>query len=285
MTCSLILGFFDGVHTAHRAVIQSALDYADKQFKTVLITFKDSPSLYFTGKLEYIMPRKTSVQKIKELGVDEVVELEFSEIAKIKAEDYLKQICEKYKPASISTGFNHTFGFNKGGNSDFLYKNQNEYNYKYLCIEPKILDNEVVSSTLIKKCLKIGEIEKANKLLETNFFIEGKVIKGAQIGRQIGFPTANIEYPSNIVKIPFGVYYARYEGMPSILNWGMRPTVHNIKEPIAETHILAFSGDLYGKDIKIDIIKKIRDEKHFENLEELKLQIEKDIKTCLELSL
>ncbi len=281
MTCSLILGFFDGVHSAHKAVINSAINF--NNLKTILITFKSSPSEYFTGKVEYIMPRVESISRIKSLGVDEVVELDFSEIANMPAEEYIKYICKTYNPASISTGFNHTFGLNKKGTPELLAKYQDVYGYKYICIEPQKIDGEVVSSTVIKKYLRCGNIENANRLLGTNFSIEGCVKKGAQIGRTIGFPTANIDYPNNIVKIPFGVYKVICDGKDAILNWGMRPTVHNIIEPVAEIHILEFNEDLYGKNIKIDIIKKIRDEKKFSDLAELKIQIEKDIKTCLEL--
>ena len=281
MKSCLILGFFDGVHIAHQAVISSAVDFAKvNNAAAKLITFKDSPSMFFNGHAEYIYTRKDSVNKIKSLGVEEVIELDFAEIAGMTAEEYLKFLVNTYSPISISTGFNHTFGHAKGGNSEFLESNQSGFGYKYFCIPPQKLGDEVVSSTLIKTLLKKGEIEKANSMLGSNFILEGVVKRGAQIGRTIGFPTANIDYPANIVKIPFGVYKAEIDGKSGVLNWGMKPTVHNTITPVVEVHVLDFNDDLYGKNIKIEVVKRIRGEQKFSGLEELKAQIKKDIEVC-----
>ena len=131
MNRGLILGFFDGVHVAHQTVILSAVNYARK---TSLITFKESPSVYFNLECEYIYPREKSVEKIKSLGVDEVVELDFPQIADMNADDYIKFLIDKYNPVSISTGFNHTFGKNKSGNPELLRACSTKYGYKYFCI-------------------------------------------------------------------------------------------------------------------------------------------------------
>lgn len=280
MKRGLVLGFFDGVHTAHQAVIGSAAEYADE---IIVVTFKDSPAKYFRKKFESIYPRVKSIEKIKSLGVEKVIELDFAEIANMPAEDYLNYLIEEFKPVSISTGYNHTFGKNKSGNPEFLSKNAEKYGYKYICIPPQKFKNEIISSTLVRQLLRDGKIETANQLLDSNFLLEGVVIKGAQLGRTIGFPTANINYPAEIVQIPFGVYSARVNNMPAVLNWGMKPTVHNTKEPVVEVHIINFDGDLYGSNIEIEVLKKIRSEKKFNSLEKLKTQIEKDVKECLKL--
>ena len=277
---SLILGFFDGVHAAHRAVISSAINFSSD---SLLITFKNSPAKFFNKEYEYILPREESLKKIKTLGVKEVLELDFDKIAKMSAQAYLDFLHDEFAPASISTGFNHTFGRNRIGNPEFLAQNQEKYGYKYFCVPPQLSDGDVISSTLIKRLLKGGNIERANNLLETKFLLEGVVTKGTQIGEKIGFPTANISYPEHIVKIPFGVYCVEVLGYKGVMNWGIKPTVHNVTEPVAETHIIGFDGDLYGKTLKIEIINKIRDEQKFGNLEELKTQINKDIETCLKL--
>ena len=277
MKKSLILGFFDGVHLGHQAVIRSAAKCTKNM---ILITFKESPAKFFNKSYEYILSRKESVKKIKALGIAEVAEFDFSKIADWSAEKYLAYIMEKYSPDSIFTGFNHTFGKNKCGNADFLEKNQTKYGYRYFCTPPLKYDGDIVSSTRIKCLLKEGAIQEANILLNSNFILEGTVIKGAQLGRTIGFPTANLCYPEDIVKIPFGVYQAKWNGKNALLNWGIKPTVHNTQEPVAEVHILDFSGDLYGQNIKIEVLNKIRDERKFNSLVELKEQIKKDAELC-----
>ena len=272
---SLILGFFDGVHLAHQAVIRSAVEFSKD---SMLITLKN-----FHKKSDFILSRQDSIEKIRSLGVREIVELDFAQISAMTALDFLSMLVRDYSPASISTGFNYTFGVNKSGNSELLEANQSKFGYKYFCIQPMKYENNVISSTYIKQLLEAGKIEEAERLLGSNFILEGTVKHGAELGRKIGFPTANISYPSEIVKIPYGVYKAVVNGLPAVLNWGMKPTVHNTKEPVVETHILNYSGNLYDKTIRIDVIKKIRDEKRFDNLEELKQQIDKDIQICSKL--
>lgn len=283
MVCNLILGFFDGVHIGHRAVIQAA----DSNGKNILLTLKDSPAIYFGKNQEYIFSRKKSYDILQSIGVDEIVELDFPKIVTMPAENYLEYLVEKFSPSCIITGFNHTFGFNKSGNSEFLEVNTKRFGYKYICVPPKTYDGKIVSSTLIKSYLKDGNIEIANRLLNNKFSIEGEVIHGAKLGRTIGFPTANIKYPEGIVQIPFGVYACSVEieknSKKAIMNWGMKPTVNNTKEPVAEIHILDFEGDLYGQNIEVKILNRIRGEVKFSNLDELKSQISKDIKECLEL--
>ena len=124
-----------------------------------------------------------------------------------------------------------------------------------------------------------GNIKKANEFLASNFKLKSKVIKGNQLGRKLGFPTANMNYPEKIVKPPYGVYKAQVQNMPAILNWGIKPTI-NGKEEVLEVHIPNYNNDLYWKELEIEFLEKIRSEKKFNNLEELKAQIEKDLE-CL----
>ena len=275
MKKSLILGFFDGVHLAHQAVIRTGVEFAEE---SILITLKN-----FHKNSDFILSRTNSIEKIKSLGVKEIVELDFSKISAMSAQDFLLMLVNNYSPVSISTGFNYTFGLNKSGNAKFLEENQIKYGYKYFCIPPMKHNNQVISSSFIKQLLQEGKLEDAVELLGSSFILEGEVIHGAELGRKIGFPTANINYPKEIVKIPFGVYAAQVNGMSAVLNWGMKPTVHNTELPVVETHILNYSGNLYGKTLKIELFKRIRGEKCFNNLEELKKQIDKDIQACSKL--
>lgn len=269
----LILGFFDGVHLAHQEVIFSAVKFSSCP---ILVTLKN-----FNKTKELILERSDSFTKIKSLGVKKIVELDFSLISSMQADDFLEFLKKEYNPISISTGFNYTFGKDRCGNSKTLEANQNKYGYKYFCIPQLKYNEDVISSTFIKQKLIAGDIHLADELLGSNFTIQGVVKKGAQIGRMIGFPTANIDYPESIVKIPYGVYYVKIGEKRGIMNWGMKPTVHNTLSPVSETHIFDFDGDLYGQELRIEILNRIRGEIKFQNLEELKKQIKKDIEACL----
>jgi len=280
----LILGFFDGVHLGHKAVISQAVTFAQKNnAKTVLITFKSSPKEYFTNEAEYIMPRKNAYDLIENFGVDYLLELDFGSIVNLSAEEYLEKfLIEKFKPISITTGFNHTFGKNKKGTPEFLSINAERLGYKYFYVEPIVFNDKIVSSTLIKEYLRQGLVDKANELLNSNFRLSSTVIKGNALGRKLGFPTANLLYPNKIVKLPYGVYKVIANGIPAILNWGVKPTVDG-KTPILEVYLINFEDNLYDKELEIEFIKKIRDEKKFNSLEELQVQIKKDVEECLRL--
>lgn len=280
MSNGLVLGFFDGIHKAHRAVIESAFKHADN---VIVITFDTSPSVYFNQTEEYILSRRDTKNKMQSLGVNTIVEFKFSDIAKVEAEEYITMLVNKYHPVSISTGFNHTFGNDKKGNPKMLKKLSKKLDFKYECVDAVIENDEVVSSTLIKDYIRNGNVEYANTLLESNFIVDGIVIKGEQIGRTIGFPTANINYPEKIVKLPYGVYYVIVNNKKALMNWGVKPTVNNTGEPVAEIHILDFDGNLYGHYLRAEVIKQIRPEQKFDNLKELQKQIKKDIKECLKL--
>lgn len=269
----LILGFFDGVHLAHQEVIKSAVKFSSCP---ILVTLKN-----FNKSKELILERNDSFSKIKSLGVKEIVELDFSQFAGMPANEFLDYLKNEYNPISISTGFNYTFGKDRSGNTETLKNNQDKYGYKHFCIPPLKYKDAIISSTLIKQKLVEGDIHLANELLGSNFVLSGVVKKGAQIGRTIGFPTANIDYPESIVKVPYGVYYVKIGNKRGIMNWGMKPTVHNTLSPISETHIFDLDGDLYGQGLRIELLNRIRGEIKFKNLDELKQQIKKDIEACL----
>lgn len=282
---SLALGYFDGVHLGHQAVIKNAVNYAKQNGgKSAVITFKDHPCCFFHGVCpKYILTREYREKFIADLGVDYLYELDFEKLAGLSAEEYLENILIKhFSPKSISTGFNHNFGHNKTGDVKFLEQESVKYNYKYFALPPQKYDGEVISSTKIRKLLSDGQIDTANKMLGRNFIIEGTVIKGRQIGRTIGFRTANILYPLELIDIPFGVYsvlvnYASqtYQG---IANFGVRPTV-NGQGALLEVHIIDFEKDIYGEVLEVKFIKMLRTERKFDSLDSLKQQISRDIKS------
>lgn len=270
---ALILGFFDGIHAGHIEVLRNT-----PNLKKVLVTFSTSPAEYFGKNSSYIYSREYNYKILESFGVDYIYEQDFSEIANYSADKYLDLLIDKFKPQTITTGFNHTFGANRQGDSKFLESHQESF--KYICTPPTIINEKIVSSSLIKQLLTEGNINQANQLLTRNFSIESTVIEGRKIGRELGFPTANLNYPHNIIKIPYGVYKVSVFDRPAVLNWGIKPTFGSSE--ILEVHIPNFNENLYGKNLRINIISKIRDEQKFNNIEELKLQIKKDIKICLE---
>lgn len=276
---SLALGFFDGVHLGHKSVIKSAVDFAKQNGnKSAVITFANHPCCYFWGVCpKYILTRNERKKKIEELGVDYLYELDFESIAGLTAQDYLKDILvNHFTPVSISTGWNHNFGAKKSGNVKFLQDNAKKYGYEYFELSPQKHNNEIISSTTIRKLLSEGKIEKANQMLGCKFSIQGQIIKGNQIGRTIGFKTANIVYPMELIELPYGVYSVDTNYGKAIANFGIRPTI-NGSHAILEAHILDFDKDIYGEQIKINFDKMIRAEKKFPSLDALKNQIKIDI--------
>lgn len=277
---SLALGFFDGVHAGHRAVMKSAVNYAKlHNSKSAVITFSEHPCCYFWGvKPKYILTRQEREKQIEALGIDYLYELNFEEISGLTAQDYLKDVLiNHFTPISISTGWNHNFGCKKSGDVKFLRENSKKYDYEYFEIPAIKVDNTVVSSTKIRSFLSQGNLEKANLMLKRNFTISQEVVKGNQIGRTIGFNTANLVYPSELIELPYGVYTVQTQYGKGIANFGVRPTV-NGSNAIVEVHILDFDKDIYGEILNVQFLKMLRKERKFASLEELKKQIQIDIK-------
>ncbi len=282
---ALALGYFDGVHLGHQKVIKSAVEFAHQNnTKSAVITFKDHPCCYFYGVCpKYILSGKQREEEIAKLGVDYLYELDFDDkLCTLTAEEYLKEILEKYfSPISISTGFNHHFGAQKSGNAEFLRQNQTKYGYKYFEISPEKVNDKIISSTAIRTYLQQGKIEKANQMLGSNFSIKGEVVEGQKLGRTLGFRTANLLYPKEIIDIPFGVYEVMTTYGKGITNFGIRPTVSSTKKAVLETHILDFDKDIYGKILRVEFIKMLRREQKFNSVDELKKQIQSDINSVI----
>ena len=280
----IALGYFDGVHLAHQKVISSAVNYAkNKGLKSAVITFKMAPACYFKNlETKYICSLDERLKYIEALGVDYAFVIDFSSIAKLTAYEYLKNcLVKNFSPKAIITGFNHTFGAKKSGNEKLLFDLQKEFGYAYIEIQPEMLEGEVISSTLIRNYLLSGEVEKANQMLGKSFSISGEVIQGQHLGRTIGFKTANLLYPKEIIDIKNGVYGAKvfvkdkqYRG---ILNLGVKPTVSNENKRVLEVNIFDFDENIYGKNIKVEFDEMIREEKKFSSIDELKNQISKDV--------
>lgn len=282
---SLAFGFFDGVHIGHQAVVKSAVDFAKaNNTKSAVITFQDHPCCFFYDvQPQYLISKHDKVKFLENLGVDYLYFIKFDEyLAMMDASEYLKDVIMKnFAPSAISTGFNHYFGAKKSGDVHLLTQLQTEFDYKYFEVPPVLYKNEVVSSTRIRADLSIGNVELVNSMLGYNYFLEETIVEGQRLGRELGFKTANLIYPDNLVEIGRGIYkvFVDYDGETynGIANYGLRPTVSNDMKAILEVHILNFDKEIYGEKIKVIFQKKIRDEKKFNSLDELKAQIKEDI--------
>ncbi len=275
MKNAIAFGTFDGIHIAHRDVLN-----LPKEYKKIAVTFEKPPKMFFSENYELLMTFKERCEVLKSLGFEEICVLDFKDVKDILPREFLGQIFKKYSPSVISCGFDYRFGKNAQGDVSLLSEFCKENGVTLKICEQVEYEGKKVSSTMIRDFLKQGEIKKANSLLLYPFSFSSAVLKGDRRGRTIGFPTINQEYPQELVKLKFGVYKTKvlfdgkeYEG---ITNIGIRPTFKS-DFVISETYIKDFSGDLYGKNIKIVPICFLRDEVKFSSLEELKKQIEKDI--------
>ena len=270
MKNAVALGTFDGVHKGHQAVLSLPSDC-----RRIAVTFASPPK---GGEL--IMTNEEKCNALKKLGIDEIFLLDFNEVKDMPALDFLDMICKKYNPAVFSCGFNNRFGKGAKGDTALLKEYCEKREIEFVCSEPVMQDGKVISSTFLRELLKNGEIASANELLYQPFSFEAEVIEGDRRGRTIGFPTVNQRYPENLVKIKFGVYKTKliidgkeYIGITDI---GTRPTFA-VDYVISETYIKDFSGNLYGKSIKVVPLEFLREEKKFNSLDELKKQIAADL--------
>lgn len=273
----LCLGYFDAIHKGHKKIISVAKDYA---IKNDLLT----AVLIFTGgknKENDVFSFEERLIKLKALNVDVVIYKNLTKefMAKSKGE-FLDEIFSFYNAKAVVTGKDFTFGKNAEGNVTFLTNYANVNNATHYIVEEVVTnESEKISTKSIKKALLDGDIFLANTLLDGNYFIRGKVVRGKKLGSKIGFPTANILLDNSKLLIKRGVYLTftiiDNKLYSCITNVGNQPTVNGDNDVI-ETYINNFSGDLYGKVISVYFIEKIRDIISFNSVEELKAQLLKD---------
>lgn len=269
---AIALGMFDGVHIAHKAVLEGAVN---SPYKSVAVTFSSIP--FKSGGS--IMTTADKEEKLRSCGVDEVLFLDFFEVKDLSPEKFLAFLSEKYDIAKICCGFNYRFGKKAAGDTAFLEDWCAARGVELFECPEVVRDGKTVSSTYIKSLIAEGEAERARELLGEEFYFTAEVIHGDQRGRTMGFPTTNQLYPESIVKPKCGVYQTVVEidgkCYDGVTNIGVRPTF--ITEYIsAETYILGFSGDCYGKSVKTRLVKYLRGEKKFSSKEELAAAIKEN---------
>ena len=285
----ILIGNFDGVHVGHQKLFKLANNYK-KKFKLNIgvLTFEPMPKMFFNKSIKNFRISNINQKNIilKSLGVDFVITKKFDKkFSKIKSDFFIKEILsKKLKAKYIFVSNNFKFGNKREGNVNQLTKNEKIYDYKIIKPQPLILGRKIISSTYIRSLLEKGDLKKTNKLLKRNWSIEGVVQKGRQQGKKIGFPTCNIDIKNYVIAMP-GVYAVTVKqknsnkSLKAIANLGYRPTFYQ-KKILLEVHIFNFSGNLYNKYLSIEFTKFIRKEKKFKNVNQLRKQIQSDLKTA-----
>ena len=279
-------GTFDGVHLGHQHVLKQVVNLAKSYKKpSLLITFHPHPRLVIDPKntsIKLLSSIEEKAKKILEMGIDYVLVLSFThEISQYSPREFVNEILvKKLNVQCMVVGYDHRFGKNRSGGFHELTSFATEFNFDVKEIDASEIDEIAVSSTRIRKALSSGNLESANELLGQPYTLTGTVVQGKQLGRQLGFPTANIQIDeSNKLIPPNGVYIgytlieeARFKIM---LNIGVRPTVDGTTQTI-EAHILDFNKDIYNQKITLFLVQFLREEQRFNGLDALKIQLQKD---------
>ena len=289
----LLIGNFDGLHLGHQKLFKLANNYKKKfKLKIGVVTFEPMPKMYFNKSIKNFrisnLSQKTKI--LKTLDIDFVIIKKFDKrFSKIKSYNFIKNILYRnLKAKYIFVSDNFKFGNKREGNVNQLIKNEKELKYKIIKPKPLILKNKLISSTLIRNLLSKGKLEYANMLLGRKWSINSKVQKGRQMGKKIGFPTCNMDIKDYVIP-KLGVYGVKIHQknntkiLKGIANIGYRPTF-NQKKLLLEVYIFNFSGNLYNKYLTIEFINFIRKEKKFKNINQLKKQINSDLKLAKKLN-
>lgn len=284
------IGTFDGVHLGHQQILEQLKQEAVRiGGETVIITFHPHPrKVVATNQPIYLI--NTIEEKIALLdkkGIDHLVVVPFTaEFSQQRPEDYIEQfLVKKFRPHTIIIGYDHRFGQGRKGDYKLLEAFSPQFGYTLLEISARVINENTVSSTLIRDAVLKGDISAANSLLGYDFFFEGLVVDGKKLGRSLGYPTANLQIENEEKLVPGnGIYVVEvelegkmYGGMMSI---GVRPTI-GITERTIEVNIFDFDKDIYGRRLRVYVKKYLREEMKFKDLEELKEQLAEDKKDSL----
>ena len=282
----ILIGNFDGLHIGHQKLFRLAKKYKKKYSSKIgVLTFEPMPKMFFNSNLKNfrLSNLNQKIENLSKLNVDFVIIKKFDQkFSKTKSTSFIKEnLGKKLNPKFIFVSNNFRFGNKREGDVKQLIKYEKLCKYKIIKPKPLIIKKKIISSSLIRKYLQNGKINYANKLLKKNWSIDGNVQKGRQLGKKIGFPTANINIKDYVLAKP-GVYGVKVRKINSqhyitgIANLGYRPTF-NEKKILLEVHLFNFSGNLYNKYLRVEFLKFIRKEKKFKNVEQLKKQINVDL--------
>ena len=286
-------GTFDGVHLGHQIILKRLIELAKEVGgESVVLTFWPHPRFVLQSdqRLKLLSTFEERCALLARNGIDKIVRIPFTrEFSNFSSNDFIQKILvDKVGVDCLVIGYDHRFGKNREGSFEYLVQNSDRYGFEIEEIPKHTVDDISVSSTKIRQALWDGDVIKANNCLGHRFSIQGSVVRGKMLGRELGFPTANINIPELYKLIPRDGVYAvlvEVEGdwCKGMLNIGFRPTVGGTRKTI-EVNLFDFSQDIYGRQVTIFFVDRIRDERKFESIEELSIQLGKDqdrALTCL----
>ena len=281
----LTLGTFDGVHIGHAAILKKLTqNTADGKFESAVLTFFPHPRMVLQGKsdLKLLNTINEKIDLLEKIGIENLIIHPFdANFSQLSAEEFVKTVLvDQLHIQKIIIGYDHRFGKNRTANIDDLTAFGLKYGFEVEQISAQEINDISISSTKIRTALEDGEINLANEYLGYSYFLSGTVVKGKQLGRTIGFPTANIELEEEYKLVPKnGVYIVAAEidgkSVYGMMNIGFNPTVQGKKRTI-EVHFFDFDSDIYDRHIRVAILQRIRSEEKFESVEFLKIQLGKD---------
>ncbi len=286
----ITIGTFDGVHRGHQLIIRTLTKQAiENNYRSVLITFDPHPrEVVGKGPVHLLTTLNERLKIVESFNVNYVVVLKFTHEFSLQSarEFYERYIIKGIGVTKVVVGYDHTFGHGRATKVDELLKIGKEYKFDVEIIEPVTYEGEIISSSKIRNLILQGAVDRASLHLNREYSIAGKVIEGDRRGYSLGFPTANIQVENSNKLIPAdGVYCVKVEAenmqVNGMLNIGRRPTFKESNEKIIEVNMFNFDKNIYGKEIRINFIKRIRAENKYPSKEELITQLEKDRQECL----
>lgn len=279
----ITIGVFDGVHRGHVHLLQHLISAAGSDFQPTVITFANHPiTVLQPGRqVSLITTLDHKERLIRERGIHQVISLEFTEeLAQLSARQFVEMLQDKLRMKGLVIGSDFALGRNREGNADRLFELGEELGFSVEIVEPLFLDGLLVKSRVIRQCLTEGDVSVSNRLLGRTFSLAGPVVTGDKRGRTLGFPTANVDVSKALAHPADGIYatWALVDGkrLPSATSIGVRPTF-GLTERLVEVYILDFDGDLYGRELEVEFVDKLRDQETFSSLEALVEQINLDV--------
>lgn len=290
---ALTVGTFDGAHLGHAEIFRLVKSIADENdYASLVVTFDPHPRTVVSEnyKLSLLNTFDEKIRILSEFGIDYLVIINFTKsFAEQSSEQFIKNLLvDKLALKHFVIGHDHKFGKDRLGNEEKLREYGDKYDFAVSAVDPVYVDDFLISSTNIRSLLENGKLSEANKLLGRNYEFTGKVVSGSTRGKLLGFPTANIatENPNKLIPLK-GVYAVRCklgeEPLYGVMNIGTRPTFESEGKLVIEVHLFDFNRDIYGQDLSIELVNRIRDEVKFNSKEELIYQIEKDKKKAIQI--